>query len=70
MYRYEALPINMEYRNIYELYKIQKQAFWDVDEIDFSKDKKGYLNLNEKEKHFIKYILAFFDIVMLLLIII
>jgi ribonucleoside-diphosphate reductase subunit M2 len=59
-YRYEALPISNEYKNIYDIYLTHKRAFWDVDEIDFSKDKEGYKKLNEQEKHFIKYVLAFF----------
>ena len=54
------IKLMLRCQNIYELYKIQKQAFWDVDEIDFSKDKQGFMNINDKEKHFIKYILAFF----------
>ena len=58
--RYEALPINNQYKNVYEIYLKHKRAFWDVDEIDFSKDRVGYEKLDDKEKHFIKYILAFF----------
>ena len=33
---------------------------WDVDEVDFSKDREGYLKLNDNEKHFVKYVSAFF----------
>lgn len=58
--RYEALPVDERFRDVYELYLVQKRAFWDIDEIDFSKDKDGYNRLNENEKRFIKYILAFF----------
>lgn len=58
--RYEALPIEKKYEDIYNLYLIHKRAFWDIDEIDFSKDRDGYLKLTENEKHFIKYVLAFF----------
>ena len=58
--RYEAFPIDDTYKTIYDIYVKHKMAFWDVDEIDFSKDREGYLKLNDKEKHFIKYVLAFF----------
>ena len=58
--RYEALPISQKYKNIYDIYLQHKRAFWDVDEVDFSKDREGYLKLNDNEKHFVKYVLAFF----------
>jgi len=57
--RLVALPI--ENKIFYDLYLKAKQSFWDVDEIDFSKDRQGYEKLNINEKHFIKYILAFFS---------
>jgi len=60
MQRYEALPINEKYRDIYDLYETHKHSFWDASEIDFSKDREGYEKLDENEKHFIKYVLAFF----------
>lgn len=57
---YEAVIIDKKYKDIYDLYKKQKRAFWDIDEIDFSKDRDGYISLNENERHFIKYVLALF----------
>ena len=58
--RYEALPIHNTYKNIYDIYLKHKRAFWDVDEVDFSKDRDGFIKLSEKEQHFVKYVLAFF----------
>jgi len=35
-------------------------CFWTVEEIDLAQDVKDWAKLNEKEQHFIKYVLAFF----------
>ena len=35
-------------------------AFWTADEIRLSDDLSDWEKLNEKERHFIKHILAFF----------
>ncbi len=56
--RHTFFPI--QYPEIYALYKKQVACFWTTDEIDFSKDRDAFLKLSENEKHFIKYILAFF----------
>ena len=56
--RHTFFPI--QYPDLYALYKKQLACFWTTDEIDFSKDRDAFLNLNENEQHFIKHILAFF----------
>jgi len=50
----------IKYENIWALYKKQQKCFWTAEEIDFSKDGKDWKNLKVEEKHFIKYVLAFF----------
>jgi ribonucleotide reductase beta subunit family protein with ferritin-like domain len=42
------------------MYKDQKAAFWTAEEIDLGQDTKDWEKLNDKEKHFIKHVLAFF----------
>lgn len=56
--RYTLHPI--KYPAIWKLYEIQVANFWTAGEIDFSKDKTDWDNLSQKEKYFIKHILAFF----------
>lgn len=56
--RFTVYPI--KHQDIWDMYKKQMAMFWKAEEIDFSKDKDDYETLNENEKIFIKYILAFF----------
>lgn len=56
--RYTLFPII--YDDIYDLYKLSEANIWTVAELDFSKDIEDFENLNDKEKFFIKNILAFF----------
>lgn len=42
------------------MYKKALASFWTADEIDLYQDLRDWEKLNEKEKHFIKYVLAFF----------
>lgn len=56
--RYVLFPI--EHSDVWEMYKKHEAAFWTAAEIDLDNDKKDWLTLNGKEKHFIKMILAFF----------
>lgn len=57
--RFTTFPIR--YPDIWELYKKALASFWVVEEIELTQD---YIDWNEKlndnERHFIKYILAFF----------
>jgi ribonucleoside-diphosphate reductase beta chain len=56
---YTFLPIYNQW--FYEHYKKQLATFWTVEEVDLSKDREHYENkLSEHERHFVKYILAFF----------
>lgn len=56
--RFVLFPIR--YHSIYEMYKKALASFWTADEIDLYQDLRDWEKLNEKEKHFIKYVLAFF----------
>jgi ribonucleoside-diphosphate reductase subunit M2 len=42
------------------MYKQSVAVFWTPEEIDFSKDHSDWAKLTEDEKHFVKYVLAFF----------
>ena len=42
------------------MYKKHMACFWTAEEIDLSSDRKDWEKLNKNEKHFVKYILAFF----------
>lgn len=56
--RYVLFPIINH--AIWDAYKVQVQHFWTADEVDLSKDLTDWAKLNDDEKHFIKYVLAFF----------
>ena len=57
--RLTVFPI--QYKDIWDLYKIQEAAFWKAEEIDFSRDYDDFENkLSSDEKYVIKMILAFF----------
>lgn len=56
--RWVLFPI--KHNKIWEFYKKAEASFWTAEEIDFSKDMKDWEGLNENERHFIKYVLAFF----------
>ena len=56
--RFVLFPI--KHLEIWEAYKDQEKSFWTAEEIDFSKDRKDWVTLNENEKHFVKHVLAFF----------
>eukprot|EP01056_Protomagalhaensia_sp_Gyna25_P001382 Protomagalhaensia_sp_Gyna_25__1381@NODE_1699_length_1608_cov_295_233270_g1392_i0_p1_GENE_NODE_1699_length_1608_cov_295_233270_g1392_i0NODE_1699_length_1608_cov_295_233270_g1392_i0_p1_ORF_typecomplete_len298_score72_02Ribonuc_red_sm/PF00268_21/4_3e99AurF/PF11583_8/0_00046_NODE_1699_length_1608_cov_295_233270_g1392_i04911384 len=42
------------------MYKQQEACFWVAEEIDLVQDLRDWENLNSDERHFIKYVLAFF----------
>lgn len=57
--RFVLFPIR--YGDIWRMYKEQMACFWTSEEIDISQDQKDWTNkLNDKERHFIKMVLAFF----------
>ena len=47
---------------IWNAYKVQQALFWTAEEIEYSKDYEHFSQLlNDKERYFIKMILAFFS---------
>ncbi|CAI2372248.1 unnamed protein product [Moneuplotes crassus] len=57
--RFVLFPI--QYKDVWEMYKKQQACFWVVEEIDLASDLKDWNDkLNDDERHFIKYVLAFF----------
>lgn len=57
--RFILSPI--KYPKIWEMYKKAEASFWTTEEIDLSQDVQDWeKKLNDNEKHFIKYVLAFF----------
>tara|TARA_Y100000389_G_C17461630_1_gene522198 strand:- start:2479 stop:3486 length:1008 start_codon:yes stop_codon:yes gene_type:complete len=56
--RFVLLPIR--YPDLWKQFKQHEACFWTSEELDLSDDKKDWEKLNDKEKHFIKMILAFF----------
>ncbi|KAJ2700839.1 Ribonucleotide-diphosphate reductase (RNR), small subunit [Coemansia sp. IMI 203386] len=57
--RFVMFPI--KYHEIWDMYKKHEASFWTAEEIDLSQDMAHWDNrLSENERHFIKYVLAFF----------
>jgi ribonucleotide reductase beta subunit family protein with ferritin-like domain len=57
--RFTIFPIR--YHNLWSLYKKAQMSNWTAEEIDLSSDMTDWENkMSEDEKHFIKYVLAFF----------
>ena len=56
--RYVLFPI--EHHDIWDYYKKAESVFWTAEEIDLSSDLIDWEKLNEGERHFVKYVLAFF----------
>ncbi len=56
--RFVLLPI--KYKDVWDMYKKAEASFWTTEEIDLSSDLQDWKKLNDKEKHFIKHVLAFF----------
>ena len=58
MNRFTVFPI--EHEHLWALYKKAQMSNWTAEEVDVSADMEDWKSLTENEKHFIKYILAFF----------
>jgi ribonucleotide reductase beta subunit family protein with ferritin-like domain len=58
MNRFTIFPI--EHENLWALYKKAQMSNWTAEEIDVSGDMEDWKTLSDNERHFIKYILAFF----------
>ncbi len=56
--RFVLFPI--DYPKVWAMYKKQVAVFWTAEEIDFDQDLSDWAKLNDKEQHFIKYVIAFF----------
>lgn len=56
--RFVLFPI--EHDNIWKMYKQAEASFWTTEEIDLSPDLVDWEKMNDNERHFIKYVLAFF----------
>ncbi|VDK38147.1 unnamed protein product [Taenia asiatica] len=56
--RFVVMPI--QYHDIWEFYKKAVASFWTVEEVDLAKDLTDWESLNDGERHFISYVLAFF----------
>ena len=56
--RFTVFPI--EHENLWALYKKAQMSNWTAEEVDVSNDMEDWKSLSDNERHFIKYILAFF----------
>ena len=56
--RFVLFPL--QHFDIWDMYKKAEASFWTVEEVDLSQDKKDWDRLSDNERHFIKFILAFF----------
>jgi len=57
-HRFVLFPL--QYHDVWQMYKKQQACFWVVEEIDLASDLTDWNKLKDDEKHFIKYVLAFF----------
>lgn len=55
-----ALPVDPRYKDIFDMYDAAEQSFWRMQEIKMHDDTRDWLALSENERHFLKWILAFF----------
>lgn len=56
--RFVLFPI--QHHDVWRMYKQSVASFWTVEEVDLSGDLKHWEGLTDKEKHFVKHVLAFF----------
>ena len=56
--RFVLFPIRHD--EVWKMYKKAEASFWTAEEIDLSHDQKDWERLNDKERHFVKHVLAFF----------
>ena len=56
--RFTIFPL--KYNNLWDLYKKAQMTIWTAEEIDLNIDTTDWKNLSDNERHFIKYVLAFF----------
>jgi len=59
--RFVLFPISKNYKPIYDMFKEAQSHYWTTEKIDLSTDTIDWNNkLNDNERHYIKYVLAFF----------
>jgi len=56
--RFVLFPI--KHPQVWEMYKKAEASFWTAEEIDLAHDMNDWEKLNDKERHFISHVLAFF----------
>jgi len=56
--RFVLFPIKNN--DVWQMYKKAEASFWTVEEVDLAGDLKDWEKLNDKERHFVSRILAFF----------
>lgn len=56
--RFVMFPIR--YPDLWDFYKKAVASFWTADEIDLQSDLRDWIRMTADERHFIKYVLAFF----------
>lgn len=56
--RFVLFPI--KHQKIWDMYKAHEAAFWTTEDIDMGLDMPDWQRLTDGERHFIKYVLAFF----------
>ena len=56
--RFVMFPI--EYHDVWAMYKQAVGSFWTPEEVKLDKDLKDWIKLTDDERHFIKFVLAFF----------
>lgn len=56
--RFVLFPI--KHKEIWNMYKKHEASFWTAEEIDLSQDLMHWERLTDDERHFVKYVLAFF----------
>ena len=56
--RFTVFPL--KYPHLWDLYKKSQMSNWTAEEIDLAKDMDDWNSMSDDERHFVKYILAFF----------
>jgi ribonucleotide reductase beta subunit family protein with ferritin-like domain len=56
--RFVLFPI--QHKAIWDMYKQAEASFWTAEEVDLAADKNDWIKLSERERYFVKNVLAFF----------
>lgn len=63
--RFVIFPI--EHNDIWEFYQQHQAAFWTAEEVDLTDDIRDWNKLSENEQYFVKNVLSFLPLLMVLL---